>query len=413
MYDCIVIGAGPAGVFSALSAGKRGKKVLLIERNDKLGEKLKISGGGRCNITNLKSTKDFISNLPHKNGRFLYSALNSFSPYDIVEFFSANGVNTKTADNDRVFPVSDNSNDFIRLMEELLIQYGVKTKYNESVTNIIVSDKAKQVKTDKSKYSAKSVVIATGGVTYPHTGSTGDGHKFAVALDHTVTELFPAETPLISNDEFIYTKELQGLSFQDASLSLLNNDGKCINKQSGDLIITHFGLSGPCALRLSQFVYLFLKENNLTEATLSIDFLPLISFDELQNEILRLRDSASSKTLFAYINGKKIPKRLSNYILKKLDLNEILIRDLNNKKINMLVNAIKNLKIAVHGVKPLTKAFVTGGGVKLDEINPKTMESKIVSGIYFVGEVLDLHGFTGGYNITIALSTGFTCGNNL
>ncbi len=413
MYDCIIVGAGPAGTIAAITASKSGNKVLLIEKNSHIGKKLLISGGGRCNITNMKSTKDFISNLPNKNGKFLYSALTNFSSSDIVEYFNALGVETKIEDNDRVFPKSNKAYDVVHALEKELSKSHVKVNCEENVEKITITNDLWNVITNKGKYISKKIIITTGGVTYPQTGSTGDGHVFAKNFDHTITALFPAETPLLSNDECITSKELQGLSMSPSKLSLTSNSGKILNTQVGDLIFTHFGLSGPCALRLSQFIYLNMLDNNSNSANVLVDFIPNVNNESLSIKLKHLRDSNSKKLVYTFLTENNIPKRLTNYIISKISLIDVKICDLSNKKINELVDLIKTFEITVHGVKPLQKAFVTGGGIDIKEVNSKTMESKILSGLYFAGEVLDLHGFTGGYNITIAFATGHLAGNSI
>ncbi len=413
MYDCIIVGAGPAGTIAAITASKSGNKVLLIEKNSHIGKKLLISGGGRCNITNMKSTKDFISNLPNKNGKFLYSALTNFSSSDIVEYFNALGVETKIEDNDRVFPKSNKAYDVVHALEKELSKSHVKVNCEENVEKITVTNDLWNVITNKGKYISKKIIITTGGVTYPQTGSTGDGHVFAKNFGHTITALFPAETPLLSNDECITSKELQGLSMSPSKLSLTSNSGKILNTQVGDLIFTHFGLSGPCALRLSQFIYLNMLDNNSNSANVLVDFIPNVNNESLSIKLKHLRDSNSKKLVYTFLTENNIPKRLTNYIISKISLIDVKICDLSNKKINELVDLIKTFEITVHGVKPLQKAFVTGGGIDIKEVNSKTMESKILSGLYFAGEVLDLHGFTGGYNITIAFATGHLAGNSI
>lgn len=408
MYDVIIIGAGPSGIFSGISASKNNKKVLLIEKNDHIGKKMKLTGGGRCNIINLKETKDFIKNLPVKNGRFLYSCLTNYNSFDIYKFFEDLGVLLKVEEDNKVFPKSNKSVDLIVALENELLRHKVDIKYNTEVIDIIIENKFKIVKTNNEIYKVKNIVIATGGISYPHTGSTGDGHLLARKFNHTITELFPTETPIISHDEIITSKELQGLSFTNAKLSLIDENKKIVKSHQNDFIFTHFGLSGPAALKLSQFVYHYLKDNNY--ATILVDVMPDISYEDIIFNLKVKREQYGNKNIKNVLNDL-IPKRYLSFLLKQLQIDEdIKMSYLSNKNITDLVNHIKTLKIKVHDVKPIKNAFVTGGGVSLKEINPKTLESKHIPGLYFVGEVLDLHGYTGGYNMTIAITTGYTAG---
>ncbi len=415
MYDCIVIGAGPAGIMAAISAKKENNKVILIDKNQEIGEKLKVTGGGRCNITNLKSNKEFIESLPTKNGRFLYSALQKFSPFDIVDFFESRGMKTKVEVNDKVFPLSNKAQDVISTLKSEIKNLGIELALNTEVTSITLDDQNnKVIKTNRLPQKdliAKNIIIATGGVAYPHTGSTGDGYKFAKELNHQITPLFPTETPVLSNANFIVERLFQGLSIPNAKLSLLDEKTKVIKVHFGDLIFTHFGLSGPCALKMSQFIYQELKQRN--SAILRLDVVNNTNEETLKNELKQLRDENNNKLLFTYLTKLNIPKRFVNYILEQSETSNIKIADLSNKKINKIVQLVKYFEIPVHGVKPLSKAFVTGGGINIKEIHSKTMESKLVPGIFFAGETIDLHGYTGGYNITIALATGFLAGSSI
>ncbi len=411
MYDVIIIGAGPSGIMCAIQAGQNGKKVLLIERNESLGKKMLLTGGGRCNITNLKEIKDFIKSLPLENGRFLYSALNQFNPFDIYQYFENLGIALKVEKDDKVFPKSDDSRDFIIALKNELVAAHVTVKYLCEVVDIQIIDDKKIVQTKNGDFTTNNVVIATGGKSYQNTGSTGFGYAIARKFHHTLTELFPTESPVLSHDPLVVSKELQGLSFSDATLSLVDENNKIIKSHTNDLIITHFGLSGPAALKLSQFIYFYLQSHS--DAKLQIDILPQTSFDELTTFLKNKRTTDPQKN-FKTIIKELLPNRLVNYFFNHKSINEELkMVDVSNNQINEIVNFIKKLTIIVHDIKPIEVAFVTGGGISLKEIDPKTMESKLIPGLYFIGEVLDLHGYTGGYNLTIALSTGFTAGINI
>ncbi|QVK19080.1 NAD(P)/FAD-dependent oxidoreductase [Mycoplasmatota bacterium] len=411
MFDVIIIGAGPSGMMCAIRASQNGKKVLLLERNTEIGKKMRLTGGGRCNITNLKDVKQFINSLPVKNGRFLYSALNQFDSQDIYHYFEQLGVPLKIEKDDKVFPQSNQSLDFILALKKQLDLYHVIVKCDTEVTNIEFLPDYKRVQTTKDEYIAPNVVIATGGKSYPHTGSTGFGYDIAKKLNHTLIDLFPTESPLISHDPLIHSKELQGLSFSDVTLSLVDEEQRVIKSHTSDLIITHFGLSGPAALKLSQFVYHYLKDHR--KASIQIDFLPEFSLEDLIQLIKKKRNNEPQKNLKTIIKDL-LPNRLLDYLFKTQGISEQLkMADISNKLINQITNFIKKFTIKVHEVKPLQAAFVTGGGISLKEINPKTMESKLIPGLYFIGEVLDLHGYTGGYNMTIALTTGHSAGMSI
>ncbi len=411
MHNVIIIGAGPAGVMCALTASKQSKKVLLIDKNEDIGNKLKLTGGGRCNLTNLKESNDFIKDLPVKNGRFLYSSLNQFGPHDILNYFKGLGLEFKIERDDKVFPKSDHAIDIINVLKAQLKNNKVNVLYQTEVKDIQIMDGYKLVKTTNGNFKSYNVVIATGGKSYPQTGSTGFGYEIANKFSHEVTDLFPTESPIISHDPLINSKLLQGLSFTNVKLSLIDEFNEVVKYHIHDLIITHFGLSGPAALKLSQFIYHFLKKNTI--ATLQVDFLPEITYESLITDIKNKRVINPHKNVKTIIKSL-LPNRLIDYIFNKLMIDDTLkLSDLSNKQLNDIVRMLKEFEIKVHEIKPIQSAFVTGGGVSLKEINPKTMESKIIPGLFFIGEVLDLHGYTGGYNITIALTTGYAAGNNV
>lgn len=407
MFDAIIIGAGPSGLMCAITLGSYKKKVLLIEKNEMIGKKMRLTGGGRCNITNLKDVHTFINSLPIKSGRFLYHALTNFGPKDIWDFFEKRGVPLKVEDNDRVFPKSNRALDFLEVFEQEIRNNNITLLTSTEVTDLKITDNIKTVYTTKGAYTTENVVIATGGLSYPHTGSTGFGHNIVRKFNHTVTEIYPTESPLISYDEVITSKILQGLSFKGITITLLDENEKPLKSQTGDLLITHFGLSGPASLRLSQFAYHYLKHHK--EALVTIDFLPEQSIEHLKHTLVEYKQTEKTKTLKNILKNF-IPERLSEYLVSQLKLTNQKMSDVSKHVLNDLSLLLKNFPIKVHGVKPLEVAFVTGGGISLSELNPKSMESKLIPGLYFVGEVCDLHGYTGGYNLTIALSTGYTCG---
>ncbi|MEH7355509.1 NAD(P)/FAD-dependent oxidoreductase [Neobacillus drentensis] len=412
-YDIIVIGGGPSGLMAAIAAGEKGAKVLLIDKGDKLGRKLAISGGGRCNVTNRLPVEEIIKHLPG-NGKFLYSAFSIFSNEDIITFFEKLGVALKEEDHGRMFPVSNKAQLVVDALLEQLEKLKVKIFKNSPVADVIYENghvSAVLLK-DGQKIGAKSIVIAVGGKSVPHTGSTGDGYAWAENAGHTITELFPTEVPVTSSEPFIKNKTLQGLSLRDISLTVLNPKGKAIISHRMDMLFTHFGISGPAVLRCSQFVVKAMKKWNLKEVTMSLDVLPDQKEEEIFQRIGKLVKSEPKKSIKNTLKGL-VPER---YLLFLLDQNGIDPSEqcgtISNEKIRSFAKSCKQFPIKVNGTLPLEKAFVTGGGVSVKEIEPQTMGSKLMNGLYFCGEILDVHGYTGGYNITSALVTGRLAGSN-
>ncbi|MEH7083508.1 NAD(P)/FAD-dependent oxidoreductase [Neobacillus drentensis] len=412
-YDVIVIGGGPSGLMAAIAAGEKGAKVLLIDKGDKLGRKLAISGGGRCNVTNRLPIEEIIKHLPG-NGKFLYSAFSIFSNEDIIKFFEKLGIALKEEDHGRMFPISNKAQSVVDALLNQLEKLHVRVFKNSPVRDLIYEDErvSAVVLKDGQTISAQSVVIAVGGKSVPHTGSTGDGYAWAEKAGHTITELFPTEVPVTSNEPFIKNKVLQGLSLRDIDLSVLNPKGKPLISHRMDMIFTHFGLSGPAVLRCSQFVVKALKKWKLTEVTMSLDVLPDKKEEEVFQEILSLVKSEPKKSIKNTLKGL-VPER---YLLFLLEHNGIDPSEqggmISNEKIRGFSKSCKQFLIKVNGTLPLEKAFVTGGGVSVKEIEPQTMSSKLMNGLYFCGEIIDIHGYTGGYNITSALVTGRLAGTN-
>ncbi|MGF6948054.1 putative Rossmann fold flavoprotein [Neobacillus sp. B4I6] len=412
-YDVIVIGGGPSGLMAAIAAGEKGAKVLLIDKGDKLGRKLAISGGGRCNVTNRLPIEEIIKHLPG-NGKFLYSAFSIFSNEDIIKFFEKLGIELKEEDHGRMFPVSNKAQSVVDALLNQLEKLRVRIFKNSPVEDLFYENgtvSAVLLK-DGQKLSAKSIVIAVGGKSVPHTGSTGDGYAWAKKAGHTITDLFPTEVPVTSSEPFIKNKALQGLSLRDIDLSVLNPKGKPIISHRMDMIFTHFGISGPAVLRCSQFVVKAMKKWNLKEVTISLDALPDKKEEEVFQEILALVKSEPKKSIKNTLKGL-VPER---YLLFLLEHNGIDPSEqggtISNEKIRSFSKSCKQFLIKVNGTLPLEKAFVTGGGVSVKEIEPQTMGSKLMNGLYFCGEILDVHGYTGGYNITSALVTGRLAGTN-
>ncbi|QCJ43792.1 NAD(P)/FAD-dependent oxidoreductase [Bacillus sp. S3] len=412
-YDVIVIGGGPSGLMAAIAAGEKGVKVLLIDKGDKLGRKLAISGGGRCNVTNRLPIEEIIKHLPG-NGKFLYSAFSIFSNEDIIAFFEKLGVELKEEDHGRMFPVSNKAQSVVDVLLEQLEKFRVKVFQNSPVADVMYKDGhvSGVLLKDGQEISAKSIVIAVGGKSVPHTGSTGDGYAWAEKAGHTITDLFPTEVPVTSNEPFIKDKTLQGLSLRDINLSVMNPKGKPIITHRMDMLFTHFGISGPAVLRCSQFVVKAMKKWKLKEVTMSLDVLPDKREEEIFQEIVKLVKNEPKRSIKNTLKGL-VPERYLLFLLENSGIDPAEQGGtISNEKIRSFTKSCKQFLIKVNGTLPLDKAFVTGGGVSVKEIEPQTMGSKLMNGLYFCGEILDVHGYTGGYNITSALVTGRLAGTN-
>lgn len=412
-YDVIVIGGGPSGLMAAIGAGEHGARVLLIDKGDKLGRKLAISGGGRCNVTNRLPIEEIIKHLPG-NGKFLYSAFSIFNNEDIIAFFEKMGVTLKEEDHGRMFPASNRSQSVVDALLEKLESLNVKVFTNSPVKDIFYENgetTAIELK-NGNRITTKAIVVAVGGKSVPHTGSTGDGYAWAEKAGHTITELFPTEVPITSNEPFIQAKTLQGLSLRDINLSVLNPKGKPLISHRMDMIFTHFGISGPAVLRCSQFVIKAMKKWNLREVVMSLDVLPDRTEEEIFQEIVRDVKTDSKKSIKNILKGF-LPERYLLFLLEQAEIDQNMQGGtISNEKIRAIAKLSKSFTFRVNGTLPLEKAFVTGGGVSVKEIEPQTMASKKMNGLYFCGELLDIHGYTGGYNITAALVTGRLAGTN-
>ncbi|WP_010651428.1 NAD(P)/FAD-dependent oxidoreductase [Oceanobacillus massiliensis] len=410
-YDVIVIGGGPSGLMAAISAAEHGAKTMLLEKGSKLGKKLAISGGGRCNVTNRLPQEEVIKHIPG-NGKFLYSAFSIFNNYDIIDFFENMGVALKEEDHGRMFPVSNSAKSVVDALIHKLSELHVTVKMNTKVEAVHYDDSMHTViLSDGKKIDTKAIVIAAGGKAVPHTGSTGDGYAWAKKAGHTITELYPTEVALTSKESFIQNKSLQGLSLREVDLSVLNKRGKSIITHRMDMIFTHFGVSGPAVLRCSQFVVKELMKGQ-RKVPMILDALPEMKETQLLQDILNMMDESPKKAFKNVVKGI-VPERLLTYILTQNEVNEEQkCANVSKETVRSIVQMIKNFTFDVHGSLPLEKAFVTGGGISIKEIVPNTMQSKLMHGLYFCGEILDIHGYTGGYNITSALVTGRLAGMN-
>ncbi|SFF98706.1 NAD(P)/FAD-dependent oxidoreductase [Sporolactobacillus nakayamae] len=409
-FDVIVVGGGPAGLMAAIAAAEHGAHVLLLDKGDKLGRKLAISGGGRCNVTNAMPIDELIQHIPG-NGRFLYSALSSFDNQDIIRFFEHLGVDLKEEDHGRMFPVSNNAKSVVTALLREMQALKITIKTNTPVQTLLYSDCVTGVKTKNGqKFSAASVIVAVGGKSVPSTGSTGDGYAWAKVAGHTITELYPTEVPLISDEPFIQQKTLQGLALSDVSVTLVNPKGKAIQTHRWDIIFTHFGLSGPAVLRLSQFVVKALKKFKTKDVIVLIDSKPDLHENELTTRLLGLAKNEPKKAIKNIWKGI-VPERYLMFLLEQIELSpDLTFHDLSKENVRKMTEALKHFPVRISGTLSIEKAFITGGGVSLKEVNPKSMESKLMPGLFFCGEILDIHGYTGGYNITSAFVTGHAAG---
>lgn len=398
---------------AAIAAGEKGARVLLIDKGDKLGRKLAISGGGRCNVTNRLPIDEIIQHIPG-NGRFLYSAFSIFNNEDIIAFFEKLGIQLKEEDHGRMFPVSDKAQSVVDALLRRMKELRVHIKTNSPVKDIVYKDEhaVSVLLKNGEHFEANAFVLAVGGKSVPQTGSTGDGYAWAAKAGHTITELFPTEVPLTSSERFIKEKTLQGISLRSVGLSVLNPKGKPLITHKMDMIFTHFGISGPAVLRCSQFVVKAMKKWNLKEVTVSIDVFPDKKEEPLFQEISALIKNEAKKSIKNTLKGF-LPER---YLLFLLEISEIdpsaQGATISSEKIRSFVHNCKQFQFNVNGTLSLEKAFVTGGGVSVKEVEPQTMASKKMNGLYFCGEILDIHGYTGGYNITSALVTGRLAGTN-
>lgn len=400
----IVIGGGPAGILAAISSSNKGNDVTIIEKMNFLGKKLCITGKGRCNITSSLPIEEFIKNIPG-NGKFLYSAFQNFSNEDILELLKEQGLNYKVERGNRIFPVTDRASDVLDALIKKLKKQRVKIITNSKVEEIIVEEgKVIGVLAQGRKYIADKIILATGGKSYPKTGSTGDGYIMVKKLGHSIEEIKPSLVPLISNNKDLEVcKKLQGLSLKNVGIKFIK-DNKEIYTDFGEMLFTHFGVSGPVILSGSAH----LVKTNLENVKLVIDLKPALSEEKLEERILRDFQSQKNKE-FKNSLDMLLPKKLIPVVLEKLNINKK-VNEITKEERRKLVQILKKFEIQIVGYRPVEEAIVTKGGISVKEINPKTMESKLVKGLYFAGEIIDVDAYTGGFNLQIAYSTGFTAG---
>ena len=404
MKRVVVIGGGAAGLMAAVIAGREGAKVTLLEKMNYVGKKMGITGKGRCNITNACDMSDFIKNTPG-NGKFLYGAYERFTNEDLLQLLHDAGLETKVERGGRVFPASDSALDVRNTFMKLMKHYGVDVHLEEPVKKLLIDDGVVTgVVTDKETYHADAVVIATGGKSYPATGSTGDGYILAAQVGHTITDIRPSLVPIVTEESWV--KDLMGLSLRNVELSVVAKN-KVQAKMFGEMMFTHFGITGPIVLSLSHTVGKLMRKKNIGTIGLDINLKPALSPETLDKRLQKDFDLYSKKQL---INGMKdlLPSRLIPLIIELAGIDpQKPINQISKEERQQIGYMLQHMPLTVKGLRPVEEAIVTAGGISLKEFNPKTMESKLVKGLYGAGEVLDIDAFTGGYNLQAAFSTGF------
>ena len=412
--DVIIIGGGPAGMLAGISASQNGDKVTIIEKMNSCGKKLLITGKGRCNITNSTDMNGFIENTPC-NGRFLYSALNNFDNNAIIELLEKEGVKTKVERGGRIFPVSDKAQDVLNAFEKELKKLNVIVKLNSNVEDIEIleNDRFYISLGNKEKIEADKLIIATGGKSYPGTGSTGDGYNFAFKLGHTITNIRPSLVPLEMKEKSD-CQRMQGLSLKNVAIKIKDIEkNKLVYEDFGEMLFTHFGVSGPIILSGSAHLIRYKNIEELLKkgkVKLYIDLKTALTEEQLNIRILRDFEKQKNKE---YKNSlfELLPRKIIDYIVEKSEINENKkVNEITKVERNRLVKLIKNLELTIDKTRPIEEGIITSGGINIKEINPSTMESKLVKNLYFAGEIIDVDAYTGGFNLQIAYSTGYTAG---
>jgi len=405
--DVAVVGAGPAGVMAAITGANQGKRILLIERNDAIGKKILLTSNGRCNFTNIARLEQFLKKI-RPNGQFYRNAFGKFFNQELIAFFEHYAVKHKVEERGRVLPQADNAKAVVIALEKAFSEKKVEILYNFRINTLrqhsgefILSAEGKDI------CAAKKIILACGGVSYPATGSSGDGFALAASLGHTVSKLSPALAPLKLNENFL--KEAQGLSFSDVTLSFANKGKKQISDK-GDILFTHFGLSGPLALDISAEIALALEQES--ELRLTVDFLPDVKAEKIEQDIFKACDG-SPRAQIKTILEEYLPKRMAPVFLARLNIESIKqANQVARKERQVIAQGLKNFPLCVGGVFPVEQAMVTNGGILLKEIDPRTMESRLVPGLYFAGEMLEGYCLSGGYNLQQAFSTGYLAGES-
>lgn len=404
MAKILIVGGGAAGMMAAISAAKCGHDVHLYEKNEKLGKKIYITGKGRCNVTNACDTEDLFNNIV-TNKKFMYSSIYTFDNNMVQDFFEEEGCPLKTERGNRVFPVSDKSYDIINALERAMKKLGVHINLFSEVSDIIVDNNtAKGIFVSGKKIMGDRILLATGGYSYPSTGSTGDGHSFAKKYGHDVTKCSPALVPFVAKEEWV--KDLQGLSLRKCKVTLFN-DNKIIYEDFGELLFTHFGVSGPTVLSASSYVTELIKKKELR---LSIDLKPALDLQTLDERVLRDFEENKNR-IFGNSLDKLLPKSLIPVVIERSEIPyDKKVNEITKDERKKLINTIKNFDLTLTGLRGFNEAIITHGGINVKEIDPGTMESKIIKNLFFAGEIIDVDAITGGFNLQIAWSTGYLAG---
>ena len=413
MANVIVIGGGPAGMMAAITAAEYGNNVTIIEKNSDFGKKLLITGKGRCNITSSLYMSEFIKNTPG-NGQFLYSAFQNYTNTDIIDFLKNQGLEVKEERGNRIFPVTDKSIDVLNCFKSKINELKIKKLFNTRVQKILVQNgEVLGVRTEKEIIQTDKIILATGGKSYPLTGSTGDGYLIAKNIGHKVTEIRPSLVPLVIYEKN-ECKEMQGLSLRNVGIKIIDESkNKLIYEDFGEMIFTHFGISGPTILSGSAHLVRYKEIDNLMKEQkikLQIDLKPALTEEQLDERILRDFKEFKNKQ-FKHALDKLLPQKMIPIVIKKTKINEEKrVNEITKEERRNLVIVLKKFELTIKDFRPLEEAIITSGGINIKEINPKTMESKLVKGLYFAGEIMDVDSYTGGFNLQIAYSTGYTAG---
>ena len=403
--EVIVIGGGAAGCMAALTAARQGRKVILLEKNAKIGRKLYITGKGRCNVTNHCSVEEVLRNIP-RNPKFLYSAMNRFPPDSVMSFFESCGVPLKTERGNRVFPVSDKAADIIDALLLELRKNGVRIIEDRAKEILVENSTVLGVSGERGTYKGEVVILATGGASYPRTGSTGDGYEMAGKLGHTVLPTKGSLVPLETQGDLC--QRMQGLSLKNVSLKIKNEKNKVIFQDQGEMLFTHFGISGPLVLSASAHMRDYAK----TSYTASIDLKPALDEQKLDARLLREFEENQNRD-FQNVLAALVPKSMIPIIEELTGIpGDTKAHSIRKEQRHQLLTCLKGMTLKISGPRPVEEAIITAGGIKVSEVDPKTMGSKLVKGLYFAGEVLDVDAYTGGFNLQIAWATGVTAGEN-
>ena len=413
MANVIVIGGGPAGMMAAIAAAEYGNNVTIIEKNSDFGKKLLITGKGRCNITSSLYMSEFIKNTPG-NGQFLYSAFQNYTNTDIIDFLKRQGLEVKEERGNRIFPVTNKSIDVLNCFKSKINELKIKKLFNTRVQKILIQNgEVLGVRTDKEIIQTDKIILATGGKSYPLTGSTGDGYLIAKNIGHKVTEIRPSLVPLVIYEKN-ECKEMQGLSLRNVGIKIIDDSkNKLIYEDFGEMVFTHFGISGPTVLSGSAHLVRYKEVESLMKnqkVKLQIDLKPALTEEQLDERILRDFKEFKNKQ-FKHALDKLLPQKMIPVVIEKTKINEEKrVNEITKEERRNLVKILKKFELTIKDFRPVEEAIITSGGINIKEINPKTMESKLVKGLYFAGEIIDVDSYTGGFNLQIAYSTGYTAG---